>query len=300
MDFRDLGYFETIATMGHLGRAAERLGRSQPALSKCIDRLEDEIGAQLFEHIGRGLRLTRMGEVLLDQAKTMRRAMDDTIRQLAAHAEGAVGDVRIGISPAVTQSIAPATLQRLFRETEKVTVSIVSEGSQRLRAILREQQVDLVIGQTAEYEEEEFVTEPLWQDRMIVAARPGHPLAGKYCAIGDVAPWKWLLPLETVRSRQWLNRMFESNALGPPDIQVESNMVLQFMRLVERTDLLTFIARGDLGPGQAAEFLCEIDVPELTLVRNLGVVHLRHAYLSPLAKRFMGILREHAADIPVE
>lgn len=49
MDFRDLKYFEAIADEGHLGRAAERLYRTQPALTKCIDRLEDELGAKLIE-----------------------------------------------------------------------------------------------------------------------------------------------------------------------------------------------------------------------------------------------------------
>jgi DNA-binding transcriptional LysR family regulator len=54
MDLRDLAYFEVIADLGHMGRAADKLGRTQPALTKCIQRLEELVGADLFERTGRG------------------------------------------------------------------------------------------------------------------------------------------------------------------------------------------------------------------------------------------------------
>lgn len=54
MDLRDLAYFEVIADLGHMGRAADKLGRTQPALTKCIQRLEELVGADLFEWTGRG------------------------------------------------------------------------------------------------------------------------------------------------------------------------------------------------------------------------------------------------------
>ena len=63
MDLRDLAFFEVIADTGHLGRAAERLGRTQPALTKCIQRLEDRSGRNCSP-FGRGLVLTQVGDVL--------------------------------------------------------------------------------------------------------------------------------------------------------------------------------------------------------------------------------------------
>ena len=65
MDLRDLAYFETIAELGHIGRAADRLGRSQPALTKSIQRLEQSLGASLFQRDGRRIRLTPAGELML-------------------------------------------------------------------------------------------------------------------------------------------------------------------------------------------------------------------------------------------
>ena len=73
MDLRDLRYFETIAELEHIGRATERLHRSQPALTTSVRRLEEAVGAPLFEKAGRGIRLTPAGKVLLKWAQ--RRAL---------------------------------------------------------------------------------------------------------------------------------------------------------------------------------------------------------------------------------
>ena len=77
MDVRDLSFFEVIATTGHLGLASDRLHRTKPALTKCVRRLEAEIGGPLFSRKGRGTMLTPVGEALLVHARGMRTAMAD-------------------------------------------------------------------------------------------------------------------------------------------------------------------------------------------------------------------------------
>jgi DNA-binding transcriptional LysR family regulator len=291
MDLRDLFYFEAIATIGHLGRAAERLGRSQPALSKCIDRLESQIGAKLFENFGRGLRLTELGVVLLEQARVMRRTMDESIRRLADHGNGTIGTVRIGVSPVSVVTILPGLLERLLNGCHELMATVITEGSDRLRSALLEQQIDLIIGPIDEGDDEEFVPVPLATDEMIVAARPGHALMGARRTIADLATCRWLLPNETVMSRRWLDRIFKRHQVDGPSVQVESNATLFLMRLVAHTDMLTFISRRDLG------LLCEIDVPELLMRRNFGAVHRRGGYLSPQVRRALQILMENPTEI---
>ena len=72
MELRDLAYFETIAELQHMGAAAERLHRTQPALTASVRRLEEFCGAPLFERAGRGIRLTAAGKALLDWARRVR------------------------------------------------------------------------------------------------------------------------------------------------------------------------------------------------------------------------------------
>ena len=84
MDPRDLRYFETIAELQHVGRAALKLHRTQPALTSSIRRLEQACGAALFERAGRGIRLTPAGHVLLKWAQRVRFDLEDARREMAA------------------------------------------------------------------------------------------------------------------------------------------------------------------------------------------------------------------------
>src|SRR5689334_24998246 len=116
MDLRDLRYFETIADLQHVGRAADRLHRTQPALTSSIRRLEEDCGAPLFERAGRGIRLTAAGRVLLKWAQRVRFDMEDARREIAAMGSGLSGHVRVGIVPTAAQFLLPAAARQLLQE----------------------------------------------------------------------------------------------------------------------------------------------------------------------------------------
>ncbi|OYU74006.1 MAG: LysR family transcriptional regulator, partial [Burkholderiales bacterium PBB5] len=82
MDLRDLRYFEAIAELEHIGRATERLHRTQPALTSCVRRLEQACGTPLLEKSGRGVRLTPAGKVLHKWAQRMRFDVEDAQREI--------------------------------------------------------------------------------------------------------------------------------------------------------------------------------------------------------------------------
>ena len=107
MDQRDLRYFETIAELQHVGRAAQKLHRTQPALTSSIRRLEEDCGAPLLERAGRGIRLTPAGHVLLKWAQRVRFDLEDARRELAALGTGLAGQVRVGIVPTAAQFLLP-------------------------------------------------------------------------------------------------------------------------------------------------------------------------------------------------
>src|SRR6187549_1894998 len=103
MDLRDLRYFETVASLEHVGQASARLHRTQPAITSAIRRLEDDCGVPLFEKAGRGIRLTAAGRVLLKWAQRIRFDADDAKREMASLGKGLSGHVRIGIVPTAAQ-----------------------------------------------------------------------------------------------------------------------------------------------------------------------------------------------------
>src|SRR4051812_43257893 len=121
---RDLKYFEVVADMGHLGQAAERLGRTQPALTKAVQRLEQAFGSALFERKGRGIQLTPVGEVLLARARLLRSATDEALREIADFAKGNAGHVRIGSGPIAADHVLPEVCSLLLAEAPETTIDI--------------------------------------------------------------------------------------------------------------------------------------------------------------------------------
>lgn len=294
VDFRDLKYFEVIATEGNLGRAAERLHRTQPALTKCIDRLEEAIGTKLFAKDGRGMRLTTAGHILLRRTRQLAIMVDESAREIQDYAAGLQGEVRIGCVPTVAQYLMPAVFEQLLAEAPEVSVKLAVATNDSLLASLGDAEIDLVIGPMIETGPD-FECEQIAEDTVAVMAREDHPVFDSPCTLTDLLKYKWMLPATTVATRQWLDTTFERHGLGRPRVQIESNVLTLTLQILEKTPLLGFVTRHNLVGGRAN--VREVDVPETQLQRRLGLTYRRNGYLSPVATRVADILRERGKDL---
>jgi DNA-binding transcriptional LysR family regulator len=294
MDFRDLRYFEVIATEGNLGRAAERLFRTQPALTKCIDRLEADLGAQLFEKSGRHMRLTAAGTALLARARRLAIMVEDTSRELQEHASGLRGTIRVGCVPTLAQHLMPVVLQDLLAEAPDVKVELMVAMNDQILRALREGQLDLVVGPVVDADEE-LESEQVAEDVVVVMAASDHRIfAGDY-TLEDLLAYKWVLPAAGVATRQFLDQTFERNGLPRPHIQIESNVLNMILPILEKTQLLGFVTRFNLRSGRAN--LREVELPETTMRRRLGLTYRRTGYISPVMQRMSAVLRTRGATL---
>jgi DNA-binding transcriptional LysR family regulator len=296
VDFRDLRYFEVIATEGNLGRAAERVHRTQPALTKCIDRLEEAMGARLFEKSGRGMRLTAAGSVLLKRTRQMAIMVEETAREMQDYAGGLQGNVRIGCVPTMAEHLMPVVFEKLLAEAPEISVQLVVTMNDNLLANLREGEIDLVLGPMVE-SDADLVCELITEDTMVVMASAHHPIFEAPCTLASLLDYKWMLPATTVASRQWLDQTFVRNGLPRPQVQIESNVLNSILPVLERTSLLGFVTRLNLVAGRAR--VREVPVPAAQMKRRLGLTYRRNGYLSPVASRIADILRAHGKDMLV-
>lgn len=299
MELRDLAYFQAIAETGHMGRAAEQLGRTQPALTKCIRRLEADLKADLFQRSGRGLKLTPVGEALLARTRQLRNAVDMTIREIGDVARGSVGHVRVGSGATTTEYLLPALYSRILKETPQVTMELVIGMNDVLRASLRKGFLDLVIGPLTE-NDDEFASVPALEDRVVVVARADHPLfANRRVKLPDLLKYRWVLPGPQVAMRKWLDRAFQSNGLGQPNVQIESSSISLLPRMIAHSDLLSFISVRNLGEGRVGSPLREIALPETTMSRWLGAVYRHESYLSPACQRMIEVIKTMSKSDPL-
>jgi len=294
MDFRDLKYFEVIATEGNLARAAERVHRTQPALTKCIDRLEESLGARLFEKDGRGMRLTAAGHVLLKRTRQMALMVEETAREMQDHAGGLQGQVRIGCVPTMAEHLMPAVFEQLLAEAPGITVTLAVAMNDNLLASLRDGDIDLVVGPMMDGDPD-IVTEQIAEDTMVVMAGAHHPVFDAPRTLADLVHYKWLLPARTVGSRQWIDQTFERHGLPRPRVQIESNVLNWILPMLEKTPLLGFVTRYNLVAGRAR--VREVVVPEAQMKRRLGLAYRKNGYLPPVAARVAEILRVRGKEL---
>lgn len=288
MDFRDLKYFEVIAAEGNLGRAAERLHRTQPALTKCIDRLEESLGARLFEKDGRGMRLTAAGQVLVKRTRQMGLMVEETAREMQDYAGGLRGKVRIGCLPTLAEHLMPHVFERLLAEAPAITVNLHVAMNDQLLTGLREGDLDLVVGPVVD-SDPDIVCEQIAEDVVVVMASENHPIFDTPRTLADLLAYKWMLPARTVASRQWLDQTFERHGLPHPQAQIESNVLNTILPILEKTALLGFVTRYNLVTRRAR--VREVVLAETQFKRRLGLTYRKSAYLSPVATRIADILR---------
>lgn len=291
MDLRDLQYFEVIAKLEHVGKAAEQLHRTQPALTSCIRRLEAQCAAPLFERAGRGIRLTSAGKVLLKWAQRMRFDVEDARREIAGIGQGLSGHVRIGIVPTAAQFLLPPVARRLLNEAPEVTLRMVVGLIDSLKPLLRAGEVDLMIG-TESPNEDGLVSRVLAEDAIVVAASASHPLFKGKPTLKDLVDYRWALQPPGAPTRDWLDHSFDRRHLPRPRVQVESTMLLMLPTLIAETGLLSFISRHHLEGKQSGTKLKEIALKETTMKRRLVVTHRTNSYLSPPAARLIALLSQ--------
>lgn len=294
MDLRDLRYFEVIATEANLGRAAERLYRTQPALTKCIDRLEADLGAQLFEKSGRHMRLTAAGNALLARARRLAIMVEDTARELQEYASGLRGTIRVGCVPTLAEHLMPVVFQELLAEAPDVKVELVVAMNDHILRALREGQLDLAVGPVVDADEE-LESEQFAEDVVAVMASKHHRIFQSDYTLQDLLAYQWILPATSVASRQFLDQTFERNGLPRPQVQIESNVLNMILPIIEKTHLLGFVTRFNLRSGRAE--LREVALPETTMRRRLGLAYRKGGYISPVMQRISALLRTKGAAL---
>jgi DNA-binding transcriptional LysR family regulator len=273
-------------------RAAAELDVSQPAVTKGIQRLERELGFPLFERSSRGMALTPVAEQFHERTRALRTNLGDAIKEAADLHLGAMGVLRVGVSPLYAQRLlVPACLQ-LHRQRPAARLVLNINLNDVLLEALRRGDIDLSINALPGSLPHDLEAVPLLDDDLRVVARHGHPLmARKRLALADLAQAQWMLPGPAVAARRNLEGLFAQAGLPPPRVAIEvSNTAGQLVDLLAHSDLLAVASDLQLA-GPVGRLLAPLPLPQARLPRRVGVVMRHGARLPPLAQRFLEVLQ---------
>jgi DNA-binding transcriptional LysR family regulator len=298
MDLRDLAYFETIAELGHLGQAADKLGRTKPALTKCVRRLEATLGVKLFQREGRGITITPAGSILLTQARRLRATSEEALRDMANFVQGVTGKVRVGTGPTVAEFLMPDICRQLLTKIPGVQVELMVGLGDIVRKALREDRLDVVVSTVLPNDSSEFDVDNFTADTVVVVAHADSPLCHGPVQIEDMLNYKWILSSPTAATRQWLDWAFTIRNHHPPEVQIESNSLQALPGLIAQSQLLGFVPRTYLHTGQARSGIREVQCDATTMSRLIGILRRRGGYLSPAAAHFYAMLVKSRLTAP--
>jgi LysR family transcriptional regulator, nitrogen assimilation regulatory protein len=171
MELRSLHYFVRIAELGSITRAAAHLHVAQPALTRHVQRLEDELEVTLFTRANRGVRLTEGGQKLLESAQRILRDVERAGDEIRAHKAHPSGKIVLAVTPTMCPVVVPELFARMRRHYPMIELKVVHAGMVRLEEFLVDGRVDMAL--LSEMSKSRLIRSTrLAEEEMVLVTRP--------------------------------------------------------------------------------------------------------------------------------
>ncbi len=285
MDIQNLRAFALVAEESSFSRAAEKLHLTQPAVSKRVALLEQELGTGLFDRIGRSVSLTEAGRALLPHARAIERellAAEQSVRDLAGEV---AGRLRLATSHHIGLHRLPTVLSRFSREFPAVQIDIDFLDSEQAYELIALGSIELAVVTLAPADEASIIARPLWTDTLEFMAARGHPLAGRrQIGLAELVDWPAVLPGLSTYTGRIVKRLFDEARL-PLNVSMATNY-LETIRMMASVGLGWTVLPRSMGDAS----LARLPVSGARLERDLGLVYHRGRSLSRAAAAFIATL----------
>lgn len=226
-------------------KAADHLNISQPAVTKTIRELEEVLGVVLFEREGRGIRITRPGEVFLRHAAASLTALRQGIDSVSQELLDNVPPVRIGALPTVSTRIMPRAMALFLEEQTRSRIKIVTGENSVLLEQLRMGDLDLVVGRLAAPEKMTgFSFEHLYSEKVLFVVRAGHPLLAGGSVFNGLGDYPVLMPTRGSIIRPFVEQFLIANGVAALPTQVETVSDAFGRAFVRSSDAIWIISSG--------------------------------------------------------
>jgi DNA-binding transcriptional LysR family regulator len=289
VDLQRLHTFRVLSETLHFRRAAERLGVTQSAVSQQIAGLEKELGAALFERIGRRVYLTSAGQVLAAEAVKVLSALARARDAVSAVSRGDAGRLRVGASTTPGIYLLPDVLGRFRVDFPLVELDFRIANSSSIEALALANAFDLGVCGFRPTHEELFEV-ALGEDRIVAVASPA--LLGKTRRVRPADLTRWPL---LARERGSATRLAVEGTLAAQDVELAPAYELPspeaVVRAAEAGLGFAFVPTCAAGDALEAGRLVELRVDGLDVRRGLYAIHHRDKQVTPAMRDLIELLR---------
>lgn len=290
---RHLHTFVAVAQQGTLGRAAETLNLSQPALSKTLNELEQLTGTRLFERGRLGAQLTVPGEQFLTHAVKVLDALN-TAGQALNRKENASADVvRVGALPTAALGILPAAIGRFHQQQKSTSLQVATMNNTMLLAGLKSGEIDLGIGRMSDPELMGGLNyELLFLESLKLVVRPGHPLLQETITLSRVMEWPVVVSPKGTVPRQNAEALLQSQGCKMPAGCIETLSASLSRQLTVDYDYVWFVPSGAVKEDLRQATLVSLPVPTQSAGEPIGILTRVDIPLSTGAQMLIAAIRK--------
>ncbi|MFV0276825.1 MAG: LysR family transcriptional regulator [Parahaliea sp.] len=274
-----------VAEDSSFSQAAEKLHLTQPAISKRIALLEQQLGSALFDRIGRHVSLTEAGQALLPHARTVLQQLRIAQQAVFDLSGEVAGELRLATSHHIGLHRLPPVLSRFSKRFAQVRIDIEFMDSEQAYDLILHGKSELAVVTLAPATDASIIARPIWNDPLDVMVAPDHPLAAlPRCCLATLAEHPAVLPGLNTYTGQIVKRLFDEHQLS-----------LQVSMATNSLETIRMMASVGLGWTVLPRSMCDhslrsLAVEGIAIERTLGVVYHRGRSLSRAAKMFVGEL----------
>jgi DNA-binding transcriptional LysR family regulator len=280
--------FITAASHSSFSEAADILHLTQPAVSRQIAALEQDLGVRLFDRIGRRVQLTEAGAILLPKAQHLLDIAADMRRAVSSLGDEVSGNLVMGTSHHIGLHRLPPVLRDFSRLYPMVDLDIRFLGSEAVCAAVTQGALEMGVVTLPAEASEQLRTVPLWDDPLRVVVSLSHPLSHETpVELSTLLEYPAILP-----SRGTFTRDMVERTIAPTELRIETRLSTDYL---ETLKMLVSVGLGWsmlpatlLGPE-----LKTLDIPELRLTRSLGAIFHHRRTLSNAARAMLELCQSN-------
>ncbi|PLL67222.1 LysR family transcriptional regulator, partial [Klebsiella quasipneumoniae] len=278
---------------GTLGRAAETLNLSQPALSKTLNELEQLTGTRLFERGRLGAQLTLVGEQFLTHAVKVLDALNSA-GQALNRKEGLNNDiVRIGALPTAALGILPTVIGQFHKQQKDITLQVATMNNTMLLAGLKSGEIDIGIGRMSDPELMSGLHyELLFLESLKLVVRPGHPLLQETVTLSRVMEWPVVVSPKGTVPRQNAEALLQSQGCKMPAGCIETLSASLSRQLTVDFDYVWFVPSGAVKDDLRRGVLTALPIATQGAGEPIGILTRVDATLTPGTHTLLSAIRK--------
>ncbi|MEW5066409.1 LysR family transcriptional regulator [Bacillus subtilis] len=292
MEWEQLEYFQTLARMQHVTKAAKSLSITQPALSRSIARLENHLGVPLFDRQGRSISLNQYGHIFLRRVQAMMKEYTEGKEEIQALLKPDQGVVSLGFLHTLGTTLVPDLIGFFQQEYPNIAFQLKQNHSYWLLERLKSGDLDLCLLASIK-PENPIQWIKLWSEELFVFVPNDHPLASRESiTLNEIAGERFILLKKGYALRMTVDELFEKANIQP-NIMFEGE---------EAATAAGFVAAG-LGIS-ILPYLKGLDQSKITKIRVswpecqrvIGIAWIKGRFLSPVAETFKQYVISHFSE----